>query len=271
MPSRLHKITVVICTWNRPQSLQRCLDSLAIQSERNFDVIIRREEGELAAIRNRGLAKVSTDLVSFIDDDTIVPQTWVANVLATYRERPEVVGLTGPAIIPESARANRAVFRHKRLYNLYCKLFLDGGGINRPGHLSSAGAVPYSTDSSSYEGPVEFLEACNMTFRTDMLRIIGGFNESYRDLGEWSEPDACHRISAGGGLLWYSPKVALEHHPCEGGATLRRKQTGTRLANYLLYSRRWVKPCWRHTLYKLFLHLYYLNVEIAACLSTFRR
>lgn len=102
-----------------------------------------------------------------------------------------------------------------------------------------------------------------MAFRADVFNRVGGFDENYKGVGDWSEPDLAFRIKKLGYQLWFSRNASLEHRPSKSGAyKKRRTDAPNRMANYELFSKRWVKPCFEHTLYKLFLKAYYATQTI---------
>ena len=154
----------------------------------------------------------------------------------------------------------RDLYRYTTATRLYEYLFLQGT-VGRPGQVSKAGAfsTAASKDPCSYEGQVQYLEACNMSFRRTPLLEIGGFDDhAFRGVGEFSEPDACLRLTAlVGGKLLFTQQAALLHCPSTDGAYNLRLDTATRLSNYMEFSARWVLPSLQHSAYKLFLRSYY--------------
>ena len=257
--------TVVIPSLDRPVELAACVRSLQAQTRRDYELVILKERGPLAAIRNQGLRAAQGAVVCFLDDDVICPPTWLAGVLDTFQQHPDAVGVTGPALITPYYRQQRDLFRYPRLRGLYDRLFLDVP--TRPGRICPSGAftTAASEEDCAYEGPVDYLEACNMSFRNAALQTVGGFDEGYGGIGDWSEPDVCYRLRQHGGQLWFTPAATLFHQPARTGAFALRRRTGARLRNYALFSRRWVRPHWRHTLYWGFLRTYYAWKEITAC------
>ena len=252
------KISIIIPTLNRIGPLQDCLASIYAQSYKDFEVITVTEEGPLAKIRNLGAVRARGDILTFIDDDVVCDRHWLKNIMYSFECR-KVAGVSGPCIIKHEFRRNRDIFRFKRFKSLHDHLFL-GSERGLPGHITSAGAwTTGASEETDYEGSVQFLEACNMSFEKDAFWKVGGFDDAYKGIGDWSEPDICFKIRKNGGLLWFSKLVRLEHRPSKSGAFNKRKeQAMLRLKNYDLFSKRWVTPCFRHSLYKLFLRGYYV-------------
>ena len=267
VPNATPLATVVIPTLDRSQELESCQKSLEAQKgvpHEAVEVILIKERGPLAQLRNQGLSQARAPVVSFIDDDVVCSPTWLSSLLRVFRESPQVMGVTGPAIIPESSRPNRDIYRFRSLTWAYTTLFVYPE--YRPGHLTTAGTfVP--TPDYSYQGSVQFLEACNMSFRTEALKAVGGFDEAYGGIGDWSEPDCAFRLRQryGNDCLWFSPDARLEHHPSRGGAYLfRDADARQRLDNYRLFASRWVPPTLRHRLYRAFLTGYYAWKQCSA-------
>ena len=250
--------SVIIPTLGRSSSLRDCLESLWAQSFQDFDIIKVTEEGELAALRNKGAERARGKYLVFIDDDVICEPKWMESIVRTFQER-DLGGVSGPSYISREYRRNRDLFRFPGIKYFYDLLFLDGKQ-SLPGHITESGAwtTGACNKSCSYEGPVHFLEACNMAFRSDAFKLVGGFDESYKGVGDWSEPDLAFRIRQAGYDLWFSRDAALEHRPSRSGAFKKRlSDSRNRMANYELFASRWVKQHWKHDLYKRFLKAYY--------------
>ena len=256
-------VSVIIPTLNRPDSLQKCLESLYRQSYRNYEVIIADEEGELAKIRNEAAKEAKGEILSFIDDDVIVTEGWLIGIVECLGKSNLAGGCSGPSVIPDEYRSNRDIFRYKQIKLLYDYLFLEGKA-DLPGHLTKSGTwtTGAALPSCSYEGEVQFLEACNQSYKKEAFWEVGGFDEKYRGIGDWSEPDLAFRVRAAGWKLLFDPAVKLFHLPSKTGAYLKREQVGARLTNYQLFADRWVKPCFRHSAYKAFLNSYFWIKEM---------
>lgn len=231
--------------------------SLESQTVEPHEIIIEREKGPLAKVRNKGGFKATGDIICFIDDDVVCDKRWVESIVECFESR-DLCGVSGPAIIDEEHQKSRDIFRHKWIKKIYDWYFLEGKE-NLPGHITEAGTWTTGACSPScyYEGPVDFLEACNMSFRSDVFKFVRGFDESYGGVGDWSEPDLCFRIKQLGGSLYFSQNVRVLHNPSRTGAYKKRGNDEYRLLNYYKFSNKWVKPCFKNSVYKSFLRTYY--------------
>mgnify|MGYP001566525327 CR=1 FL=1 len=248
-----------IPSYERSSSLEACLKSIRAQTFQNFEILINKEEGPLAKLRNKLAQDAKGEYLVFIDDDVICSPGWLAAIVKTFEDRPGCAGVSGPAFINQEFRRNRDIFSYKFFKSLY-DFWFCGKRRNLPGHITVSGAWTTGAcdKTCSYEGEVDFLEACNMAYRADIFRKFGGFDESYQGVGDWSEPDLAFWIKRAGYELWFARDAGLEHRPSQSGAfKKRKKQSVIRLENYERFSRRWITPCWQHELYKLFLKIYY--------------
>ena len=252
--------TVVIPTLDRPAALARCRRSLDAQTTPVTEVLLVTERGELSQLRNAGARRATRpELLSFLADDVECAPGWAAAVQARFARAPELVGVAGPAVLPPDARRRRDLFRTPALKRLYDACFLVGRA-SLPGMLSVAGTWTTGAcdPTCTYSGPVDYLEACNQTWRADAFWAVGGFDETFGGIGDWSEPDLAQRVRyLTGGTRWFDPAAAVVHHADQTGAYLAREQVGARLSNYHRFAARWVRPHWRHTAFLAFLHVYY--------------
>ena len=252
------KASIVIPSLDREDSLKLCLASLEEQDEQDTEVILLREKGELAKLRNEGWRKAKSDIVVFIDDDVVCQKTWLSGILRAFND-PRVGGVSGPSIIPLAFQGNRDIFRVKWAKVIYDKFFCEGKET-LTGHITHSGAwtTGASLEDCVYEGEVDFLEACNQSYRKSCLEAVGGFDENYRGVGDWSEPDLSMRIRQSGYKLLFTQGARLYHLPSKTGAYAKRLSDNTRYHNYRLFAKRWVKPCFKHWLYLRFLEGYFL-------------
>lgn len=252
-------VSIVIPTLDRRDCLRDCLESLWHQTYEDYEIIKVTEEGPLAKLRNEGAKRSRGKYLVFIDDDVACSPGWLQGIVTAFDKGPSIGGVSGVSAITKKYRANRDLFRHHLLKWLYDQVFL-GRQQHLPGHFTEAGAwtTGAANETCDFEGPVQFLEACNMAYRRDVFFDMGGFDDSYLGVGDWSEPDLAFRIREAGYSLWFSRDARLEHRPSKSGAfKKRRSDARNRMANYELFASRWIKPHWKHTLYKQFMKTYY--------------
>ncbi|MEQ8811104.1 MAG: glycosyltransferase family 2 protein [Imperialibacter sp.] len=110
----MKKLTVIICTYNRSDLLQECLESIVNQSmdDRNFDVVVvdnnssdrtkevvdsmagkyhnvhylKEENQGLSHARNAGWRLAKTEWVNYLDDDAISHNDYVEKILETIQQ-----------------------------------------------------------------------------------------------------------------------------------------------------------------------------------------
>jgi GT2 family glycosyltransferase len=132
------KVSVLICTYNRPELLAECLDALLCRTTEKPDQIvivnggderadvvvekvrdqrseIRGQSGieiklvktvnkNLAASRNVGLPHCTGDIIAMTDDDAEVFPDWVTQMKRIHAEHPEAGAVGGAVIGADSAR-----------------------------------------------------------------------------------------------------------------------------------------------------------------------
>ncbi len=126
MPAPL--VSVVIPTLNEGDHIERCLNSLADQSFRDFEVLVvdngstdgtvRRARAHrcrvlhesrrgVSAARQTGFAAARGRIVASTDADTVLPRDWLARIVASYRESPQLIGIYGPVRLQGDDRQAR--------------------------------------------------------------------------------------------------------------------------------------------------------------------
>ena len=246
-------VTIAICTYGRPESLNDTLQSLSQQTFKNFEVVLITEKGNLSELRQKGLESSAGHIVSFIDDDVYCPPTWLQGVVESFRKG--VLGVTGPTIITEEYLSNRDCFRFKKLRKFQEWLFKMP---TEPGHLSTCGAPSMASNfgECDYEGRVQYLECCNMSVSRKEALDVGGFDPVFYRTSEWCELDLSLRLGRRG-RLYFSPLAKLYHRPSRAGIYKARNKTKHRWDNFICFQKRWVKDGFRTTLYRGFIYTYF--------------
>lgn len=290
-------ISVIIPTSGRKKELEECLGSLRKQVFTNFEVIvvaknkdsfsnlnkdfpslriltILQEGSGLAAARNTGIKMASAKFVSFIDDDCIVSEGWLKSLLEAFNSSQDIGGVSGPTIIPEELILNRDIlFFQNRNCNMAWKILVKFYNYlileNKPysiGRIFKSGAFSLGSnymDAAKIAEPfeVDYLEACNMSFRKDILEKTGGFSLVYKGVGDWSEPDLAFRVRKRNFRLIFNPKAIVYHQVSKqrvygekGGDSYQRAK------NFVHFYFQWIKPDTAEKLFRFSLNLLFINL-----------
>lgn len=249
--------SIIIPTLGRSESYNELKESLYKQTNQDFEIVKVTEEGPLAKIRNEGARKARGQYLVFIDDDVVCSPWWLEAIERAFGRG--YAGVTGPAIITRAFRKNRDIFKYH--------IFTSWLSTKAPGFISPWGmhSQAAASENCSYDGQVDYLEACNMAFEKKAFWSVDGFDESYGGVGEWSEPDLCFQLKALGKKFWFSRDARVEHRPSQSGAYPKRLRTASRLDNYNLFSKRWIKPTIRHSIYKWLMRNYFKLKEKGLC------
>ncbi|MBZ9628922.1 glycosyltransferase [Psychroflexus sp. CAK1W] len=145
-------LTLIVCTYKRPESLLRLLDSVEQQSHLPDDILIidgspdeetafALKKTDLAQLRyhkvnpeQRGLTKQrnigielcnsTTDVVAFLDDDIVLEKEYFKNLLSTYFEYPEAIAVGGYIINDiqwKENEGNEKQNQHSFCFDGYCR------------------------------------------------------------------------------------------------------------------------------------------------------
>ena len=179
-------IDVVVCTYTdeRFGDLERALESvqgqtlapnkvvlvvdrnpeLAERAKRTFrglEVAVSEGAGGLSAARNAGLARCTSDVVAFLDDDAVADPHWLERLASGYRDA-QALGVGGRL---EGSWATR-----------------------RPRWFPEEFAwVVGCTYRGMPEEPVRNLIGANMSVRRDVLTALGGFTDQFHRIHDDTE------------------------------------------------------------------------------------
>jgi glycosyltransferase involved in cell wall biosynthesis len=234
------RITVAVCTRDRPQDLVRCLEALQTLDYPDFEVLVVDNAATSTATRdllrtrfpvfryveehrpglnwarNRALQETSTDLIAFTDDDVVPDASWLLRIAEVFEDQ-EVAAVTG-LIAPFELQTDSQL--HFEAIGGF------GRGFRKAWHrIDPSGAHP----DVYHLGAGRFGAGANMSFRTHVLREIGGFDPAL-DVGTSTEGggdlDAFLRILHEGRTLVYEP-AAITWHVHRRDASALRSQIAT--------------------------------------------
>jgi glycosyltransferase involved in cell wall biosynthesis len=217
------RISVAICTKDRPDWLRRLLISLGAQNTTaKFEIVVvdnnsdspdvRRVAEEAGAVyvretktgldfaRNAALETATGDVVAYLDDDTVAEPEWFDNLSRAWADNPDAGCITGQ-VLPMSLDTEAQVLFEK-----------DTGfrGLFVPERF---GAIRWRKPLHP-SGPGEFGAGANMSLDRQFALDLGGFDEALdtgRPLPGGGDLDIFYRVIRGGRTLIYDPSVVVRH------------------------------------------------------------
>jgi GT2 family glycosyltransferase len=221
-------VSVVVCAYNAADTIGECLASLDALEYPAFEAIVVNDgskdatgaiaeawasaerhgdedhvrrvvtvpNGGLSAARNVGLEHATGEIVAYTDADVRVDPLWLAYLVQPFITS-DVVGSGGPNIVPrDDTRVAQCVAR------------APGG----PTHVLLDDRI------------AEHVPGCNMAFRREALRAIGGFNPIFLRAGD--DVDVCWRLQERGWCIAFAPSALVWHHHRSSVRAYWRQQVG---------------------------------------------
>jgi glucosyl-dolichyl phosphate glucuronosyltransferase len=218
-------LSIIVCTYNRAESLKDTLTSLGRQQmpagmdleiiavdnnskDHTPDVVKKAAgtsawplryvfEGEqgLSHARNRGLSKAEGEWIAFTDDDVVADEHWAAALHAALVR--ESASCAGGRILPQWETPPPAWLQRNLLGNLA---------------LVDHGDEPLAMEEK-FIGT--FLYGASMAYTREVFTRFGGFNTELGRKGNvllcGEETDLMKRIFEGGGRIVYVPEAVVHH------------------------------------------------------------
>jgi len=239
------KLSVIICSGGRPEALAKTLRSLDGQTFKDWEKIVVKER-PLVKARDLGWRRAKGEIVAWIDDDVVLSKDWAKNLVKIFEENKDVGGVSGPTIVPEGLLKNRLVFWWYGRDNFWARRWekwvlqdkpFDVGRIYSNGWWSPGSNFKSCLElKGSWE--VDYLEACNMSLRRELVKRVKGFDKGYKGTAEWCELDLAMRVKELGYRLVWSRGVRLNHEVSKAGVYVDRRKILERVRNYLKFRKR---------------------------------
>lgn len=217
------KLSVILCTYNRCESLAKAVESVAQSSlpesidwevlvidnnsndatrqvvdsfiskyPRRFRYVFEPKPGKSNAL-NTGIQEAKGDILAFTDDDVTVPVDWLYRLIAPL-SNPDWIGVGG-RILPDRDFIPPKWMSPDKRYALSPLAIFDPGPDSAQMKDSPFGA--------------------NMAFRREAFTLYGGFR---RDLGpcpgsemKSEDKDFSDRLQNAGEKLWYEASAVVYH------------------------------------------------------------
>jgi GT2 family glycosyltransferase len=244
------RVTVAVCTRDRPDHLSRCLAALCRLEYPALELIVvdnapsspaterlvraaypqvrylQEPRPGLDWARNRAILEASGEIIAFTDDDAVVDAGWVAALAALFAGHSEVMAVTG-LVLPLELESEAQI------------LFEQYGGFGR-GFQRQWYRVkpPGSRRQLGYQAAGQFGTGANMAFRRTVFERIGGFDPAL-DVGTVTEGagdlEFFFRVLKAGYTLVYEPGAIVRHSHRRERAGLAKQLTqwGTSFVAYL--------------------------------------
>ncbi|MDE8346203.1 MAG: glycosyltransferase family 2 protein [Acidocella sp.] len=223
-----HRVSIIVPTFNRPVVLQATIDQVLAQpfsdyelwivdqsdpdaAASNLDYVTRKQESRLHYLhladkglpnaRNEGLARISGEIVIFLDDDVLLlSEDFIGAHLVAYDD-PTIGGVVG-----------RHVERSLKMNTGHTAC-----------HVSWTGRTIFNLFGTerTFVGSVK---GSNMSFRMDVVRQIGGFDRRTHML---EETDFSTRARAAGWKILFEPKAEIVHLSTQAGGVRQKNRLGT--------------------------------------------
>ena len=240
--SRAPKMTIMVCTRERPDQLRKCLTSLLAQEYPNFSVLVidnfpatdrtraiidglasplityavQPKKG-LCRAKNLGVELAGDGIIASIDDDETADPHWLAELARGFAEHPEADAVTGVMAPGE--------------LETWAQVWFEQYG----GHNKLRGFMPavFSPQTAHVQSPLyplpSFGSGGNVAFRTSSLKRIGGFDIALGP-GTASMSNEDTRVFTdllcSGGTVVYQPTAVTRHFHRRSVEELRTQMLG---------------------------------------------
>lgn len=272
-------ISACICTYNRYDLLEQCIESLTRQTleASKFSILIMDNSPDaekamvekkkyadidnlryehldtpgLSNARNVGAEICGTELIAYIDDDAIASENWLKSIVDAFEsfENSEMVGgpikpiwsIPKPSWIPKWREG-------------FLTIIDWGAGPPRPINEN------------------EWFAGANMSFRTNIIKSYGGFPTSLGRIGGASsllsneEINLVDEIKKNHGQIIYAPQATVDHLVDESRLKrdwFKKRVSWQVVSDILMTSSPWLEDeCWnRIELYYEMLPPYHRNLN----------
>lgn len=243
-------VSVVVCTRDRTEELQRCLAGLLLLDYPRYEIVVvdnaprttatadmirqrfaresklfcvREDRPGLSWARNCGLQHAQGEFVAYTDDDAVADRHWLAELISGFYSAENIGCVTG-SIVPGELETPAQVWFEE--FGGLCKARgFASRYFNLFTHRPYDPLFPYLTS--------KFGAGVNMAFRTSVLRLLGGFDPT---LGSGTPAyggddfEKFFQVIMHGYTLVFQPAALMRHFHRRDTAKLRQHLYGCGIA-----------------------------------------
>lgn len=234
MKTKNKNVDILIVHLNGEKIIRNCLNSIYKNTRDNFSVYVLLNNSSdnsnkmiskefpkvriLSTSRTIGfaeacniLAKASkSELITFLNNDTIVERGWLEELVKTMKRHPNCIGCQ-PKV--------KSYFKRKNFEYAGAA----GGFIDKYGYPFCRGRLFNSVerDNGQYDNETRIFWASGACFlvNRNFFNSLGGFDKDFFMYAE--ETDFCWRANLLGKEVWYSPKSVIYHM---GSYTIKKEK-----------------------------------------------
>jgi glycosyltransferase involved in cell wall biosynthesis len=218
------RVSVIVCTYNRAQLLDKLLESLVHQEfEGDHEIIVvnnnsiddtelvtRRWSAQadpkcpiryvfaatqgLSHARNVGVEAASGDVVAFIDDDAVAEKNWLQHIIDNLAD-PDIASVGGK-VIPSWAEDPPDWLMAQELWPA-----IGGSRYGEKQRIMTGKMCPLGG---------------NMAIHKRWCQSVGGFDPQFgkvgRNMVSFEEVEFADRLRKRGGRMLYDPEMIIYHH-----------------------------------------------------------
>lgn len=240
MDRKHYKVSVIISIYNNIKTLRCVLDSLKLQSEQQFEIIISEdaqhtEVAEFCAAYpfehdyqhlsqkdngwqknvalNRAIKAAKSDYLIFVDGDCILHPRFVESHLSLAREKGVVAGKRVKLNEELSSKLQQDITQYGAIEKQLLKMIFFGS--KRGCGFVEEGIFIDPRSFWSFLLPLRSmpnLKGCNMSFSRRAIEAINGFDEDYCRPAIGEDIDLVWRFEAAGYKLVSARNSAVQYH-----------------------------------------------------------
>jgi len=220
--STTEKLSVIICTRNRPEALTQCIEKLMGSTDMDFELIVvdnapdddstaaavkkfpiiryvLEEKKGLDFARNAGLKAASHPIIAFTDDDVLIDNDWTAHIKTSFQNQ-LTMAVTGLVIPIELETKSQYIFEKYWGFNKgYKPIVFDHAFFSKNLDIG----VPVWDIGAG----------ANMAFRREIFDIVGEFDTRLGAgaAGCSDDSELWYRVLATGWNCDYLPHLFVYH------------------------------------------------------------